>query len=88
AVPDLAHKTEAGAVVAGIPNAAALRAAAERMAHLGDRFLVEAMVPSPVAELIVGVTRDPQFGLVLTIGAGGALVELLADVRTLLFPVS
>lgn len=88
AVPDLAHKTEAGAVVVGIPNAEVLRAAAERMAHLGDRFLVEAMVPSPVAELIVGVTRDPQFGLVLTIGAGGALVELLADVRTLLFPVS
>jgi acyl-CoA synthetase (NDP forming) len=41
-----------------------------------------------VVELLVGVTRDAQFGLSLTIGAGGALVELLADSRTLLFPVT
>ncbi len=38
-----------------------------------------------VAELIVGVTTDPLFGLVMTVGIGGVLVELLKDSRTLCF---
>jgi len=38
--------------------------------------------------LIVGVTRDAQFGLSLTVGAGGILVELLADTATLLLPTT
>ena len=40
----------------------------------------------PVAELIVSVRCDPQFGLALTLGSGGFLVELLDDVVTLLLP--
>lgn len=87
-VPGLAHKIEAGAVIVDIRNAGELQRAADRMRSLGDRFLIEAMVSSRVAELLVGVTRDPQFGLSLTIGTGGSLVELLADTRTLLFPVT
>ena len=39
-----------------------------------------------VAEILVGVTRDAQFGLVLTIGSGGILVEMLKDSKTLLLP--
>ena len=49
------------------------------MSHLGDRFLIERMVEGSVAELIVGVVRDPQFGPTLTVGAGGVLVEMLQD---------
>ena len=85
---ELVHKTEAGGVVVAIRDAVELQRAATAMASLGGRFLVEAMVATPVVELLVGVTRDAQFGLSLTIGAGGALVELLADSRTLLFPVT
>ena len=88
AVTGLAHKTESGAVILNIRDAEELRRGADRLSTLGDRFLVEAMAPAAVAELLVGVTRDAQFGLSLTIGAGGTLVELLADARTLLFPVS
>jgi acetyl-CoA synthetase len=40
-----------------------------------------------VTEIIVGVQRDAQFGLSLTLGAGGILVELLQDACTLLFPL-
>jgi acetyl-CoA synthetase len=58
------------------------------MAALSDRFLVEQMATQVVAEIIVGVQRDAQFGLSLTLGAGGILVELLQDVQTLLFPVA
>lgn len=87
-VPGLAHKTEAGGVVLDIRDAGELQHAAATMGLLGSCFLVEAMAPSPVVELLVGVTRDAQFGLSLTIGAGGSLVELLADSRTLLFPIT
>ncbi|MEP1944933.1 MAG: acetate--CoA ligase family protein, partial [Sulfitobacter sp.] len=45
-------------------------------------------VPAPVAELILGVSRDSQFGLYLTVGAGGIMVELLKDARVLLLPTS
>jgi len=40
------------------------------------------------AELIVGVMRDPTFGLALTSGSGGILVELLKDSQTLMIPAS
>jgi acetyl-CoA synthetase len=87
-VPELAHKTEAGGVVMDIRDAGELQHVASAMGSLGSCYLVEAMAPPPVVELLVGVTRDAQFGLSLTIGAGGSLVELLADSRTLLFPIT
>ena len=83
----LAHKTEAGAVHLNLANAEQLQAALNKMAHLSDEFLVEQMAANVVAEVIVGVQRDAQFGLSLTVGAGGVLVELLQDARTLLLPV-
>jgi acyl-CoA synthetase (NDP forming) len=95
--PKLAHKSEAGAVAVGLANATDLTAALQKMradvtAHdplaLTDRFLVEAMAPRPLAELLVNLRRDAQFGLVLTLGAGGVLVELLEDAATLLLPAS
>ena len=51
-----------------------------------DVFLVEAMSPRPLAELLVGLRRDPQFGHALTLGSGGILVELVGDCETLLLP--
>ena len=84
----LAHKTEAGGVQLQVQNAQAVRAAVARMGALSERFLVEQMATQVVAEIIVGVQRDAQFGLSLTVGAGGILVELLQDAQTLLFPVA
>lgn len=84
----LAHKTEAGAVRLNLRSAAEVAAAVSAMAHLSEVFLVEQMAQGAVAELIVGVRHDTQFGLVLTLGAGGVLVALLQDVATLLLPVS
>ena len=84
----LAHKTEAGAVRLNLKNAAQVEQAVAAMAGLSERFLVEQMATDVVAEIIVGVSRDPQFGLALTLGAGGVLVELLQDATTVLLPVS
>lgn len=83
----LAHKTEAGAVHLNLANASQVQAALDAIVHLSDQFLVEQMATKVVAEVIVGVQRDAQFGLSLTVGAGGVLVELLQDARTLLMPV-
>ena len=84
----LAHKTEAGGVKLNLKSAPEVQAAVAAMAHLSDRFLVEQMATDVVAEIIVGITRDAQFGLALTVGAGGIWVELLKDSATLLLPVS
>ena len=46
------------------------------------------MVAQPVAELLVSIRRDPQFGLAMTLASGGILVELLADATTLLLPAT
>jgi len=61
--------------------------AAVELFALSDQLYLEAMKPAQV-ELIVGVMRDPRFGLALTIGSGGILVELLRDSATLLIPAS
>ncbi|RKF16806.1 CoA-binding protein [Roseovarius spongiae] len=91
---EVLHKTEAGAVAVGLDDAAAVARAvammqAEVTARGGaftDRLLIEAMAPRPIAELLVSVRRDAQFGLALTIGSGGTLTELLQDAVTVLLP--
>ena len=62
--------------------------AASNLFRRGDRLYLERMVESVIAELFVGIIHDPQFGLLLTLGSGGILVEILRDSRTLLLPVS
>jgi acyl-CoA synthetase (NDP forming) len=84
----VAHKSEAGAVKLNLKDEATVRAAAEQLAGLGSGLYVERMVEGDVAELIVGITSDPLFGPVMTIGSGGVLVELLKDSATLLLPAS
>ena len=84
----LAHKTEAGGVKLNLKTASEVQAAVASMAHLASDFLVEQMATDVVAELIVGISRDAQFGLALTLGAGGIWVELLQDTATLLLPAS
>ena len=85
---DLAHKTELGGVALKLTSRAALLDEARRMAPLGGHYLIEEMVGGTVAELIVGVGRDPQFGLFMTLGAGGIFVELLRQVEQVLLPAS
>jgi acyl-CoA synthetase (NDP forming) len=84
----VAHKSESGAVKLNLKDGAGVRAAAEQLVGLGSGLYVERMVEGGVAELIVGITRDPLFGPVMTVGSGGVLVELLKDSATLLLPAS
>ena len=78
-----AHKTEAGAVRLGL---ASLAGQTEMPGAAG--YLVEEMVTGAVAEVLVGLRRDPVYGVSLTLGMGGVAAELLADTVTLILPVS
>ncbi len=84
----LAHKTEAGAVRLDLATPEAVTAAAGELAGLGTGLYVERMIAAPRAELLIGITRDPPFGLVMTLGSGGELVEILRDTATLLLPAT
>ena len=89
----LLHKTEHDAVVVGVPPAevageyARLTAIADELGVEADGVLVQAMAP-PGVELVVGVTASSS-GLppVLTVGAGGVLVELYRDIAQRVLPV-
>ena len=84
----IVHKTDAGGVALNLATPAKTQAAADAMSPITSTVLIEEMITGAVCELIVGVTRDPQFGLALVIGAGGILAELLADSATILLPAS
>jgi acyl-CoA synthetase (NDP forming) len=83
----IAHKSDVGGVRLDLANGEAVSAAVEEMSDLAERFLVEKMVGGVVAELLVGVTRDEQFGPYLVVGGGGVLVELMKDSQSILLPV-
>lgn len=80
------HKSDAGGVVLGIAGPEELAAAYHRLAALGTDVVVQAMAPGGV-EIALGVHVDKQFGPVVVVGAGGTLVEVLADRVTALPPL-
>ncbi|RWF59878.1 MAG: CoA-binding protein [Mesorhizobium sp.] len=82
------HKSEVGAVRLNLKDAESVSAAAHDLLPLGTGLYAERMVRDGVAELIVGFTRDPMFGVVMTLGTGGVLVELLRDSVTLMLPAT
>jgi acetate---CoA ligase (ADP-forming) len=90
---DVAHKTEHGLVRLGLHSADAVAEAfdgvtekARAMHWRVDGVTLEPMLSGGV-EILVGVTRDPVFGWMLTVGLGGVWTELMKDVRHRLLPV-
>ncbi|MCW5751144.1 MAG: acetate--CoA ligase family protein [Alphaproteobacteria bacterium] len=84
----LQHKTELDLVRLGLGDAASVRAAAGEIAARlpeGGGLLVQEMVGGR-RELLLGLTRDPQFGACVSIGIGGIFAELLQDVAFRIVP--
>ncbi len=89
--PDLAHKTEARALALGLDTPAAVRQASARILRAARGARVEGLLVQRMVrgvEVLVGVTRDPGFGPLLVVGAGGIEAELLGDTSCRPLPVS
>lgn len=91
---DIAHKSDIGGVELNLADEAAVRGAWRRiMAKAAERrpdariegAVVQSMARGP--EFLVGLTRDPTFGAVLTLGMGGIYTELFRDVSLRVLPV-
>ena len=86
--PKLLHKSDAGGVALDLADEEAVRTAYPSVAAAAstalEGVLVQKMMPRGL-ELIVGITRDDDFGPMLMVGLGGVLAETLRD--TVLSPV-
>jgi acetyltransferase len=94
--PDVVHKTDLGGVRLNVPNVEAVRDYFDlMMLRIGQRA-PEAMIEGvyvekmldPGLEVIIGMSRDAQFGPMLMFGLGGIFVEVLKDVTFHLAPIT
>jgi acetyltransferase len=94
--PQILHKTEAKVFQLNISTALDVESTYNRLLENARRFnpeaairgmLVQEMVPSGV-EVILGMTRDPQFGPIIMFGLGGIFVEIFKDVSFCFPPIS
>ncbi len=94
--PDIVHKSDIGGVKLGIGSATAVgKAFDEIMAAAKSKQPSAKVVGVSVqkqarqgTEIIVGMTKDPQFGPVLMFGLGGVMVEVLKDVAFRIVPLT
>ncbi len=94
--PDILHKTDVGGVALGLADAAAVRRAfadVQAKARAANpradlRGALVAKMADPAPEVIIGMTRDAQFGPALMFGLGGIFVEVYKDVAFRLPPLT
>ncbi len=93
--PSLVHKSDAGGVLLGLEDGISVARGAHELEELAGRLeldpwhlLVQEQVPAADLEILVGFKRDPTFGPVVLVGAGGRLVELLDDVAMRRCPIN
>lgn len=94
--PDIVHKSDVGGVLVDVKNAEHVRKAYNRIMDNVKRhrpnatvvgMLIQEMAPQST-EVIVGSTKDPQFGPTLMFGLGGIFVEILKDVAFRIAPIT
>ena len=94
--PDIVHKSDVGGVKLGLADADAVGAAYDEIVVAAKQAVpsanihgvsVQAMA-APGTEIILGMSKDPQFGPVLMFGLGGVLVEVLKDVAFRIVPLT
>jgi acyl-CoA synthetase (NDP forming) len=93
---DIPHKSDMGGVRLGIVDAAGARHAFDALmtvaGEAAPRARIDGVAVQPMAasgvELVVGCRRDPVFGMLVMVGLGGVLVELLQDVAVAIAPVT
>ena len=96
ASPDVIHKSDAGGVKVGLKNATqvsnAYREIMTSVKKKHPKATIEGVSIQPMAkpgvEIIIGMSKDAQFGPVLMFGLGGILVEILKDVSFRIVPLT
>lgn len=94
--PDILHKTEAGGVVVGIPNAQEASKAYQTIIENAKKYKSDATILGVQVqqmiqggqEVIIGAVTDPSFGKLVAFGLGGVLVEVLKDITFRLAPAT
>jgi acetyltransferase len=96
--PQITHKTDVGGVELNLASETEVRAAYERIVHAVREkrpdAIVQAVTVQPMVvqasgiELIVGMKKDPVFGPVIMVGAGGIAAELYRDTALALPPLN
>ena len=91
---DVTHKSDVGGVLLNVTDEAGVREAFHALGEIVKRIgardggvFVSAMAPAG-QEVVVGVTRDLQFGHAVMFGLGGVLVEVLGDVAFRIVPLT
>ncbi len=94
--PDVIHKFDVGGVILNLKSSEEIRNAYNRILVNVKKYkpdakivgvLVQEMAP-PSTEVIVGATKDPQFGPALMFGLGGIFIEVLKDVAFRIAPIT
>ena len=94
--PDVIHKSDVGGVKIGLESVGQVRTAYDSILSSTLEAVPSASILGvsvqkmalPGVEVIIGATKDPQFGHVILFGLGGVLVELLRDVSMRLVPLT
>jgi acyl-CoA synthetase (NDP forming) len=94
--PDVIHKSDSGGVKLGLANAVQVDKAYDEILSLVKKHQPKAKIEGisvqkmvrPGVEVIIGMSKDAQFGPVLMFGLGGILVEVLKDVSFRIVPLS
>ena len=96
ASPDILHKSDIGGIKVGVTGAGNVRDAFDLLVYRATRYMPEAQIwgvqiqemVTGAKEIIIGMSRDPQFGPMLMFGLGGIYVEVLKDVTFRIAPLS
>jgi len=94
--PDVVHKTDSGGVKLGLENASEVKKAYDDILKSVKKKYPRALIHGisvqkmarPGTEVIIGTSKDPQFGPVIMFGLGGIFVEVLKDVSFRVIPVN
>ena len=81
------HKTEIKGVFININSETEVKNSLKHLSKLGKDILIEKMIQDQIAEIIIGIKIDDQFGPIIIVGSGGIYAELINDSVTLLLPL-
>jgi acyl-CoA synthetase (NDP forming) len=93
--PDVIHKSDSGGVKLSLNNVTEVKKAYDEILKKVKKQYPDAVIHGvsvqkmiqPGTEVIVGTSKDPQFGPVIMFGLGGIFVEILKDVSFRVIPV-